>query len=64
MSDNTSFFSSTYTMRLTPFNSFKVKWFNSHIFYDLFGCRDISIQVRNMDMNDDKTEEETTLHQI
>ena len=51
-------------MRLTPFDSFKVKWLNSHIFYELFRCRDIGMQVGNMDMNDDKREEETTLHQI
>ena len=51
-------------MRLTTFDSLKVKWLNSHIFYELLGCKDISIQVRNIDMNDDKSEEETTLHQI
>ena len=39
------FFSTTYTMRLTPFDSFKVKWLNSHIFYELCGCRDIGMQV-------------------
>ena len=42
---HTSFFSITYTMRLTPFDSFKVKWLNSHIFYELFGFRDIGTQV-------------------
>ena len=57
-----SSFSITYTMRLTPFNSFKVKWLNSHNFYELYGCSDIGIQVGSMDMNDDKREEETTLH--
>ena len=41
MSYHTSLFSITYTMRITPFDSFKVKWLNSHIFYDLFECRDI-----------------------
>ena len=51
-------------MRLTPFDSFKVKWLNSHIFYELFGCKDIGMQVGNMDINDDKREEETTLDQI
>ena len=51
-------------MRLTPFDSFKVKWLNSHIFYELFECRDIGMQVGNMDMNDDKREEKITLHQI
>ena len=64
MSDHTSFFSITYTMRLTPFDSFKVKWLNSHIFYELFVCRDIGMQAGNMDMNDNKREEETILHQI
>ena len=34
-----------YTMRLTPFDSFKVKWLNSHIFYELCGCRDIGMQL-------------------
>ena len=51
-------------MRLTPFEYFKVKWLNSHILYELFGCRDIGMQVRIMDMNDDEMEEEATLHQI
>ena len=51
-------------MRLTPFDSFKVKWLNYHIFYELFGFRDIGMQVGNMSMNDDKREEETTLHHI
>ena len=64
MSEHTSFFSITYTMRLTPFDSFKRKWLNSHIFYELFGCRDIGMQVGNKDMNDDNREDETTLHQI
>ena len=32
-------------MRLTPFDSFKVKWLNSHIFYELCGCMDIGMQV-------------------
>ena len=59
-----SFFSITYTMRLTPFEYFKVKWLNSHILYELFGCRDNGMQVRIMDMNDDEMEEEATLHQI
>ena len=40
-----SFFSITYTMGLTPFDSFKVKWLNSHIFYDLCRCRDIGMQL-------------------
>ena len=64
MSDHISFFSITYTMRLTPFASFKVKWLNYHIFYELFGFRDIGMQVGNMYMNEDKREEETTLHHI
>ena len=34
-------------MRLTPFDSFKVMWLNSHIFYELCGCRDIGMQVGN-----------------
>ena len=45
MSYHTSFFSITYTMKLTPLDYFKVKWLNSHIFYELYGCRDIGIQV-------------------
>ena len=49
-------------MTLTPFDSFKVKWLNSHIFYELYACRDIGTQVESVDMNDDKREEETTLH--
>ena len=61
MSYHTSLFSITYTMRLTPFDSFKVEWLNSCIFYELYGCRDIGTQVRSMDMNDDKREEEITL---
>ena len=46
ISYHASFFSITYTMRLTPFDSFKFKWLNSHIFYELCGCRDIGMQVR------------------
>ena len=42
---HTSFFSIAYTMRLTPFDSFTVKWLNSHIFYQLFRFRDIGTQV-------------------
>ena len=64
MSYNASLFSITYTMRLTPFDSFKFKWLNYHIFYQLYGCRDIGTQVGSMDMNNDKSKEETTLHQI
>ena len=64
MSSHASFFSIIYTMRLTLFDSFKVKWLNSHIFYELFGYSNIGMQLGNMDMNDDKREEETTLHQI
>ena len=48
-------------MILSPFDFFNVKWWNSHIFYDLYGCSDIGTQVGSMDMNDDKTGEETTL---
>ena len=62
ISYHVSLFSITYTMRLTPFDSFKVKWLNSHNFYKLYGCRDIGKQVGSMDMNDDKKEEETTFH--
>ena len=62
MSYHVSLFSITYTMRLTPFDSFKVKWLNSQNFYELSGYRDIGMQVRSMDVNDDKREEETTLH--
>ena len=51
-------------MRLTPFDSFKVNWLNSQIFYELFGCTDIGMPEGKMDINDDKREEETTLHQI
>ena len=40
-----SFFSITYTMRLTPFDSFKVKWLNSYIFYELYGYRNIGTQL-------------------
>ena len=40
-----SFFSITYTMRLTSFDYFKVKWLNSRLFYELCGCRDIGMQV-------------------
>ena len=40
-----SFFSIAYTMRLTPFDSFKVKWLSSHIFKVFFyGCKDIGMQ--------------------
>ena len=45
MSYHAPFLSITYTMTLTPFDSFKFKWLNSHIFYDLCGCRDIGTQV-------------------
>ena len=45
MSYHAPFFSITYTMRLTPFDSIKVKWLNYHIFYELCGCRDIGMQV-------------------
>ena len=45
MSYHAPFFSITFIMRLTPFDSFKVKWLNSHIFYELYGCRDIGMQV-------------------
>ena len=64
MSYHESLFSINYTMRLTSFDSFKVKWLNSNIFYKLYGCTDICMQVRSMDMNDTKRDEETTLHQI
>ena len=43
-------------------SSYEFKWLTSHIFYELFGCRDIGMQVGNMDMNEDKREEETILH--
>ena len=45
MSYHASFVSITYTMRLTLFDSFKVKWLNSQTFYELFGCREIGMQV-------------------
>ena len=45
MSYHALFFSITYTMILTPFDSLKVNWLNSHIFYELCGCMDISMQV-------------------
>ena len=57
-----SLFSITYIMRLTPFDSFKFKWLNSHNLYELYGCQDIGMQVGSMDMNNNKREEETTLH--
>ena len=57
MSYHASLFSITYTMRLTPFDSFKVKWLNSHIFYELYVCRYIGTQVGSVDMNGDKREE-------
>ena len=41
MSYHESFFSIAYTMRLTPFDSFKVKWLNSQSLYELYGCKDI-----------------------
>ena len=46
ISYHASLFSITYTMRLTPFDSFKVKWLNSHILFELCGCRDIGMKVR------------------
>ena len=45
MSYHALFFLVAYTMRVTPFDSFKVKWLNSHIFYDLYGCNDIGMRV-------------------
>ena len=45
MSYHTSLFSIAYMKRLTPFGSFKVKWLNSHIFYDLYRCKDIGTRV-------------------
>ena len=45
MSYHASFFSISYTMKLNQFNSFKVKWLNYQIFYELYGCRDIDMQV-------------------
>ena len=62
MSYHVSLSSITYTMRLIPFDSFKVKWLNYHNFYELYGCSDKGMQPRSMDMNDDKREEETILH--
>ena len=53
-------FSITYTMRLTPFDSFKVKWLNFHIFYELCGCRDIGIQVGKHALDDDKRKQLST----
>ena len=45
ISYHASLFSITYTIRLTPLDYLKVTWLNSHIFYELCGCRDIGIQV-------------------
>ena len=45
MSYHAQLFSITFIMRLITFDSFKVKWLNSHIFYELCGCRDIGMQV-------------------
>ena len=47
MSYHASFFSITYTTRLTSFDSFKFKWLNSQIFYELCGYWDIDMQVGN-----------------
>ena len=40
-----SFFSIVHTMRLIPFDAIKVKGLNSQIFYELYGCKDIVMQV-------------------
>ena len=40
-----SLFSIAYTMRLIPFNSFKFKWLNSHIFNELYGSKRIGMEV-------------------
>ena len=45
MSYFASLFSINYTMRVTLFDSFKVKWLNYHIFYELYECRDIGMQI-------------------
>ena len=42
-------------MRLTPFDLFEVKWFNSRIFYKLY---------EYMHVNEDMREETTTLHYL
>ena len=41
MSYHASFFSIAYTMGLTPFDALNVKLLNSHIFYELYGYKDI-----------------------
>ena len=60
MSHHAPFFSITYTMRLTPFDSFKVKWLNFHIFYELCGCRDIGMQVGKHGYRYDKRKQLST----
>ena len=45
MSYHVSFFLIANTMRLTLFDSFKVKCLNSHIFYELYGYKDIGMRV-------------------
>ena len=62
MSYHELLFSITYTMRRTQLDYFKCKCLNSQIFYDLYGCMDIGLQVGSIDLNDDKREEEITLH--
>ena len=64
MSYHASFFSIAYTMGLTLFDALNVKLLNSHIFYELYGYKDIGYKEESMDMNDDKREEKITFHQI
>ena len=45
MSYHAPFFLITFIMTLTLFDSFKVKWLNSHILYELCGCSGIGMQV-------------------
>ena len=64
MSYHKSSFLIVYIIRLTTFDSFKVKWLNSHIFYESYGYKDIDMQVGRCGYDVDEKEEETTLHQI
>ena len=45
MSYHASLFSIAYTMRLSQFDSFKVKWLNSHILHELYGCKNINTRL-------------------
>ena len=43
MSYHASCISIAFIMRLISFDSFEVKWLNSYIFYELYGCKDIGM---------------------